>query len=392
MSAASPCKRPGSPNWYVRRDVKGIGHVMLSTGTTNATRAKAYDALLLDLKGLGRLDVIRTLKAGRVTFAEVYANRAPAQLDALLARIEAPQVSALLEEWLTSGAQDRGIRERSMARYKSSWKHVSAILPKGATLAHLTNEFVTEFKRHRRVQAASLGAELSNATLNRDLAAIGAFLTWCAEEKGFAVTRPQLRYARESKGRTRWLAQEELARFREHCPAEWLPLFSLLFATGMTISEALGLRRADIDLRTRRVSIHEEFGRKLKRESRARDLSIPLPLVPLLGAWLEDVADRPDAKVFPFTYWPARKAWKRICDAADIHGAAIHDARHTFAVHAVQDGIPEARLQKLLGHAHAGTTRRYAAHSPEQYLERDAERIAERMGLAPTAPRLERLA
>lgn len=59
-----------------------------------------------------------------------------------------------------------------------------------------------------------------------------------------------------------------------------------------------------------------------------------------------------------------------------IHGATIHDARHTFAVHCVQDGIPEARLQKLLGHVHPGTTRRYAMHAPEQFLEDDAERRA----------------
>ena len=68
---------------------------------------------------------------------------------------------------------------------------------------------------------------------------------------------------------------------------------------------------------------------------------------------------------FAFTYWPARKAWNAVCKQAGIYGAAIHDARHTFAVHAAQDGVPEARLQKLLGHAHPGTIRRYAMHAPD---------------------------
>ena len=57
----------------------------------------------------------------------------------------------------------------------------------------------------------------------------------------------------------------------------------------MTISEALGLRRSDIDLRTRRVSIHEEYGRTLKRESRARELSIPASVVALLVSQLEGI-------------------------------------------------------------------------------------------------------
>jgi integrase len=77
-----------------------------------------------------------------------------------------------------------------------------------------------------------------------------------------------------------------------------------------------------------------------------------------------------------------------VCTAAEIFGATIHDARHTYAVHAVQDGIPEARLQKLLGHAHPGTTRRYAMHALEQFLEGDAERVARHMGLGVVAEQL----
>ncbi len=190
----------------------------------------------------------------------------------------------------------------------------------------------------------------------------------------------------------RWLSREELAAFREHCPEEWWPLFGLLFGTGITISEALGLRRDDLDLRTRRLSIHEEYGRKSKRESRTRDLSIPEALVPVLAWWLEDRIGPPDMRVFPVTYWPARKAWRRICDAAGIFGATMHDARDTFAVHAVQDGIPEARLQKPLGHSHPGTTRRYAMHASEQFLDSDAERVARHMGFDDTVLRLQKKA
>ena len=89
----------------------------------------------------------------------------------------------------------------------------------------------------------------------------------------------------------RYLSSEELAAFREHCPQEWRPLLMLLFSIGMTISEALGLRRSDIDTRTRRVSIHEEYGRTLKRESRARELSIPASVVSLLVVHLEGIPE-----------------------------------------------------------------------------------------------------
>jgi len=279
-----------------------------------------------------------------------------------------------------------------MQRYASSWRRFFEILPGETRLGDLTQGFVSEFKRNRQVQAKALGKPLSPATLNRDLAALGAFLTWCKEEKAIDTERPALRYQRESKGRLRWLSQDELAAFRHQCPVEWWPLFGLLFGTGITISEALGLRNTDIDLKIRRLSVHEEYGRKLKRESRARELSIPEAIVPSLSRWLEQCLATPDAPVFPYTYWTARKAWMRVCRAASIHGATIHDARHTFAVHAVQDGIPEARLQKLLGHAHPGTTRRYAMHAPEQFLDADADRVVRHMGFGDVSPRLERRA
>ena len=387
----NPFKRPGRRYWYIQRVVRGVGRLQLSTGTKSEALAREYDRMVLDLKELGRLDALRALKAGGVTLSELYANRLPAQLDVLLRRGTSPGLKTLVEEFLDNGAADTGLRDRSMQRYRSSWRRFWDVLPAAARLGDLTQGFVSAFKRHRQEQAEALGAPLSPATINRDLAALGAFLTWCADEKDLPIERPKLRYQRESRGRIRWLTGEELAAFREHCPFEWWPLFGLLFGTGMTISEAIGLRRTDLALRVRRVSVHEEYGRKLKRESRSRELSIPETLVAALDKWLKARPREPDAAVFAFTYWTARKAWNQVCKAAEIYGATIHDARHTYAVHAVQDGIPEARLQKLLGHAHPGTTRRYAMHAPEQFLEGDAERVARHMGLGEVAPKLEQM-
>jgi integrase len=59
-----------------------------------------------------------------------------------------------------------------------------------------------------------------------------------------------------------------------------------------------------------------------------------------------------------------------------LHDVVPHDLRHTFAVHAVQNGVPLPRLQKLLGHATPAMVMRYAAHSPEAYLDEDAARVA----------------
>jgi integrase len=94
----------------------------------------------------------------------------------------------------------------------------------------------------------------------------------------------------------------------------------------------------------------------------------------------------PDDLVFPGdaqVYGKVRRTWATICRAAELAGATPHDARHTFAVHAAQAGIPIVRLQKLLGHADPTMTMRYMKHAPEAYLDQDAAAIVARMTGAP---------
>jgi len=79
------------------------------------------------------------------------------------------------------------------------------------------------------------------------------------------------------------------------------------------------------------------------------------------------------------SYAAVRHAWDSTCAAAAIAGVRPHDARHTFAVHAAQSGIPIVRLQKLLGHATAAMTMRYMKHAPEAYLSEDGAKIAAHM-------------
>jgi hypothetical protein len=130
--SASPFRRKGSPFWYVRRDIMGVGNVTISTRTTSEARARQYDQLVLDLRDLGRLDAIRALKAGTVTLAELYASRSRARLDALLSRAESPLVRPLVADWLVTGAIDCGIRTISMRRYKASWEHLLEVLSRKA--------------------------------------------------------------------------------------------------------------------------------------------------------------------------------------------------------------------------------------------------------------------
>ena len=69
------------------------------------------------------------------------------------------------------------------------------------------------------------------------------------------------------------------------------------------------------------------------------------------------------------------KMWKRILAEAGLSGWRIHDLRHAFASYAVNSGQSLLVIGKMLGHAQAATTARYA-HVVENPVAAAAESTA----------------
>ena len=126
---SSPYRRKNSPYWWIRRTIGGIGELRLSTRTKSVALARRYDTLICDLRDLGQFEALRALRAGGISFPDLYANQTPQKLEALLTRSDMPFAFPLLDEWLTVGAEDRGIRDSSMRRYVTSWKRLREMLP-----------------------------------------------------------------------------------------------------------------------------------------------------------------------------------------------------------------------------------------------------------------------
>jgi len=55
-----------------------------------------------------------------------------------------------------------------------------------------------------------------------------------------------------------------------------------------------------------------------------------------------------------------RLTWKKICKIAGLSDVRLHDIRHTFASHAVNNGYSLPIIAKMLGHKDLKTTQRYA--------------------------------
>ena len=75
------------------------------------------------------------------------------------------------------------------------------------------------------------------------------------------------------------------------------------------------------------------------------------------------------------------RPWAAITRHAGLQGLRLHDLRHSFASVGAGDGLSLAMVGKLLGHAKAASTERYA-HIDNDPLRRASQAIADRISAA----------
>jgi integrase/recombinase XerD len=174
-------------------------------------------------------------------------------------------------------------------------------------------------------------------------------------------------------------------------------LFGLLAVTGLRVSEALMLDRADVDLeegilvirrtkfgKSRLVPLHRSTRDVLERYDEQRTLVFPRPATPAF--FLSERGGR-------ITEWSARYTFAKLSQRIGLRAAAkghgrgprIHDMRHRFAAHTllqwyrtgvdVERELP--RLATYLGHVHVNETYWYLEAVPE-LLQLATKRLLEK--------------
>jgi len=131
----------------------------------------------------------------------------------------------------------------------------------------------------------------------------------------------------------------------------WQLFYQLLWETGIRVTEALKLKRADFENNGIWVT-------RMKRKDRPREhLSLSLNLYNRIQVWLALTRRN---TVFPFT---SSAAWKAVKLAAQQSGVRTsihpHSFRHGLGTRARQAGYDIAVVQRLLGHKSMSSTERY---------------------------------
>jgi integrase/recombinase XerC len=235
-------------------------------------------------------------------------------------------------------------------------------------------------------QASQQG--LTKATIARKSASVRAFTAWL-QQNSLIETDPGLRLKSPKAGRTlpKVVSRETLGEIFEQLDARISPenpggildllMVELLYASGIRVSELVGLDCGDIDFKRGLLRV-------TGKGNKQRMVPFGAPARDALERWLREgrplFADlsRPvkDADALLLTSRGKRVGVRQVYAlvASLLEGtptgvAGPHALRHTAATHLLDGGADLRAVQELLGHASLGTTQIYTHVSVERLRE-----------------------
>ncbi|MGE0741687.1 MAG: tyrosine recombinase XerC [Hyphomonadaceae bacterium] len=291
--------------------------------------------------------------------------------------------STLLSHWIVYVRDERRFAANSIAAYEHD---VGAFLdflqhhlggePDGGALAALEPRDLRAYLAHRRQGPDAL----SDRSIARALAAIRSFFRYLERRHGITNARLALVRGPKLKQPLPRPVSEKAARdliddAAANAASDWMgardaALITLLYASGLRISEALALTGADRPLPdTLRVA-----GKGGKER-----------VVPLLQAARESVeryaqlcpyALTEDAPLFraarggAFSPRMAQALMQHLRGRLGLPSSATpHALRHAFATHLLAGGGDLRAIQDLLGHESLSTTQRYTSVETQKILQ-----------------------
>jgi integrase/recombinase XerD len=285
------------------------------------------------------------------------------------------RLAAAIENYLIHLRVERGLADATLRAYRADLLDFAA--SRGASAGW---DVSVETPVHYLSMLGSPGrgrrTALRPTTLRRRAASLRGFYRFCYAE-GVIGTDLADRFdlPRQPRLLPEVLTVEEVDRLLEvrgDDTSEGIrdrALLELLYASGLRISEAVGLDRDDIDL-------DEALVRVVGKGDRERQVPVGEVAVAWVRrfveevrpAWLDrrQIESRHGGPLFLSVRGDRldrRRAWEMLVAAAKSaglnEGVSPHTLRHSFATHLLEGGADLRIVQELLGHASINTTQLY---------------------------------
>jgi integrase/recombinase XerD len=300
----------------------------------------------------------------------------------------------LIREYLNYLRVERGLAERSIGSYARDLAQLQKWCTDRATTP------AVQSRSDLRQWVASLSrAGLAPTSVARMVSAARGFYKFLLID-GHIKKHPaeDLDTPQRTAYLPRFLTEDEIERLLavpDTATIEGLrdrTLFELMYASGLRVSEAAGLRLADVDLtlglltclgkgnKQRRVPIGKSALRwlQLYLPERAKEAASKMPnlFVTAHGA--------------PINSATIQTAIKRYAAKAGLERVTPHTLRHSFATHLIQRGADSRSVQALLGHSDISTTQIYT-HMTNRHLRKTYDRHHPRAAARPSDDEPEKL-
>jgi len=277
----------------------------------------------------------------------------------------------LIREYLSFLQVEKGLSKNSVESYRRDLGRLRALAEAEGREPHLLGKpELTQFVMGMTREG------LAPRSVSRALSAVRGFYRFLLLD-GHVKADPTADIMPPQGGQKlpRFLTQEEMERLLE-APDTSSPegvrdraLIELLYATGLRVSELVGLTISSVDLDTgvlfctgkgskqRRVPVGRSALEWLQRHQAARRALL---------------AGRESQRLFvgylgrPLTRQTVWATLKRAAERAGVNGVTPHVLRHSFATHLLEHGADTRSVQAMLGHSDLATTQIYTHVTSER--------------------------
>jgi integrase/recombinase XerD len=288
------------------------------------------------------------------------------------------------DSWLTV---ERGLAANSLAAYRRDLRRYAEFLRERGEQdpTAVREETVLAYVEHLKSERDDEGkARFAPSTVARALVAVRSFHRFCLEEGLLAVDpSEEVGAPRVPQGIPKALTEDEVEALLGAVVGDTAralrdrAIVETLYATGVRISELVGLDRRDLDL-------DDGLVRVLGKGSKERIVPVGRSARDALAAYL--ASGRPqlvrpnrrsalrDGEAVVLNVRGGRlsrqSCWKIVRTAGERAGLvgrlSPHVLRHSCATHMLEHGADIRVVQELLGHASVSTTQVYTKVSPER--------------------------
>lgn len=280
-----------------------------------------------------------------------------------------------VEAFLDSLRTERGLAVNTITAYQNDLKQLTQFLISEdddpeltpvQTWSDLTDYHLIAYMRFLQQQ------DYAQATVARKTAAVKAFCSWLqVTGRANAYLSIALQAPRVNRYRPSVMTRAELERLL-HAPIETeggrpeslrdRAMLEILTATGMRVGELVQLEIDDLDVQKRELA-------NVGKDSRRRTVSLHDGAMASLVDYLVNARPRLVANSERALFVNQRGHrltrqgfWLILRTHANrigMTGVTPHTLRHTYAIHALQNGEPIRKVQATLGHVSPSTTAAY---------------------------------